>query len=557
MLLALVGAGAPGVVVVDGNGVLVTVLPASQVLGLVLPGYLRGQPGLARTWDEAHADRFASVTQARTVREGLPGRIPAPLSVDPDDTVIEIALSMVDAHAPLVVVVEAGRPVGAISVRHLINDSAVGLRASMTGWFAVAVFAAVYVLLATERVHRVAAALGGAAVVLVTGVMTTDDAFFSRETGVAWDVLALLLAMMVIVGVLRPTGVFEFLAIWAVKRGRGRPYPVLVLLLLVTAITSAFLDNVTTVVLIAPVTLLVCERIGLRAAPVLVAEVLASNIGGAATLVGDPPNIIIASRADLSFNDFLVHMAPIIIVILVVYLLAARWLFRAALAGSTGAAEAVEDLDERAAIQDATLLRRSLLVLALVIVGFVAHGALHTEPAVVAMGGAALLVLISRAPPSTYLEAVEWETLAFFAGIFIVIGALVKAGVIDSLADKVISRTGGNVAATLVVVLVASAVISAFVDNIPYVVAMTPLVAQLVIETPALGVDGGVWWALALGADLGGNATAVGASANIVVIGLARQYGHPISFWEFARYGIPVAMGSILISLPYVLLRYA
>ncbi len=427
----------------------------------------------------------------------------------------------------------------------------------MTAWFVVAVFVGVYFLLATERVHRVAAALGGAVIVLITGVVSTDDAFFSRETGVAWDVLALLLGMMVIVGVLRPTGVFEYLAIWAVKRGRGQPYRVLVLLLLVTAVTSAVLDNVTTVVLMAPVTLLVCDRIGMKAAPVLIAEVLASNIGGAATLVGDPPNIIIASRAGLTFNDFLVHMGPIIVVILICFVVLSRWLFRSALSTATGTTEDLDELDEKAAISDPVLLRRSLVILGLVMVGFVGHGIFHTEPAVIAISGAALMVLISRAAPASYLEAVEWETLAFFAGIFIVIGALVKAGVIDTLADGVVKATGGNVAATLVTVLIASAVISAFVDNIPYVVAMTPLISELIAQTPALAANDGVWWSLALGADLGGNATAVGASANIVVIGLARQYGYPITFREFAKYGIPVALVSVLMCIPYVLLRYA
>ncbi len=427
----------------------------------------------------------------------------------------------------------------------------------MTAWFAAAIFVAVYILLATEKVHRVAAALGGAAIVLVAGIVTTDDALFSRETGIAWDVLLLLLAMMVIVGVLRPTGVFEYLAIWAVKRGRGRPYPVLVLLMIVTAVTSAFLDNVTTVVLIAPVTLLVCDRIGMRPAPVLIAEVLASNIGGAATLVGDPPNIIIASKADLSFNDFLVHMGPIVLLILIGYVLLTRWLFRSALADATGAGDQLDDLDQRAAITDGPLLVRCLVVLGLVMVGFVLHSALHLEPAVVAMAGAALMVLLSKAGPASYLKAVEWETLAFFAGIFIVIGALVKTGVIDTLADAVVETTDGNVAATLVVVLVASAIISALVDNIPYVVAMSPLVAELIAQTPALAANDGVWWSLALGADLGGNATVVGASANIVVVGLARQYGHPISFKEFAKFGIPVAFFSVLICVPYVLLRYA
>jgi Na+/H+ antiporter NhaD/arsenite permease-like protein len=404
----------------------------------------------------------------------------------------------------------------------------------------------------------VAAALGGAVVVLATGVVNTQDAFFSEETGVAWDVLALLLGMMVIVGIIRQTGIFEYLAIWAVKRSRGRRLPALLLLMVITAVASAFLDNVTTVVLLTPVTLLVCERLAMPPVPVLIAEVLASNIGGAATLIGDPPNIIIASRSGLTFNDFLAHMLPIVVVVLAVLLLSSRWLFRAALDGDgDGSAAEVMTLDEREAITDAPLLRRSLLVLTLVLAGFVLNGVINLQPAIVALAGAALLVLLSRARPESYLEAVEWETLAFFAGIFVLVGALVKTGVIDRLAEHVASATGGNVALALVVMLVASAVISAFVDNIPYVAAMTPVVSSLIAANPALGHDGALWWALALGGDLGGNATAVGASANIVVIGLARQYGHPISFGQFARYGVPVAAASVVLCVPYLLLRYA
>jgi len=364
--------------------------------------------------------------------------------------------------------------------------------------------------------------------------------------------------MMVIVGILRQTRIFEYLAIWAVRRSRGNRFRVLVLLLVCTAVASAFLDNVTTVVLLAPVTLLVCDRTGMLPAPVLVAEVLASNIGGAATLIGDPPNIIIASRSGLTFNDFLVHMLPIVVVVFVVFLVASRWLFGRSLGGGSEASVAdVMALAEREAITDAPLLWRSLLVLAMVLAGFVLHGVIHTEPAIVALSGAGLLVLISRARPETYLDAVEWETLAFFAGIFVLVGALAKTGVIDRLAQHVAAATGGNVAVPLVVMLVASAVISAFVDNIPYVAAMTPVVSSLIAANPALGQDGALWWALALGGDPGGNGTAVGASANIVVIGLARQYGHPISFGQFARSGPPVAVGSVALCVPYLLLRYA
>lgn len=426
----------------------------------------------------------------------------------------------------------------------------------MSGWLAVAVFVGVYVLLATERVHRVVAALGGAVAVLAAGLISTEDAFFSRETGIAWDVLALLLGMMVIVGIVRQTGLFDYLAIWAVKRARGRPYPALVLLLVITAIASAFLDNVTTVVLMAPVTLLVCDRLGLPPVPFLIAEALASNIGGTATLVGDPPNIIIASRAGLSFADFLVHLAPIVVVILVLFLVAIRWQARSALVGDGTGPEALLALNEREAITDLPLLRRSLLVLGGVLGGFVLHGWLHLEPAVVALLGAAVLAAVSRVEPGNYLATVEWETLAFFAGIFVVVGALVKTGVVDRLAVAVADATGDDMRSALTVVLLASAALSAFVDNIPYVAAMAPVVGQLT-ASPTLGANDGLWWALALGADLGGNATAIGASANIIVIGLARQYGHRITFWGFARLGAPVAVLSVLLCLPYLLLRYA
>jgi len=427
----------------------------------------------------------------------------------------------------------------------------------VSAWVAAAIFVGVYVLLATERVHRVAAAIGGAIVVLAGGLVTTEDAFYSVETGIAWDVLALLLGMMIIVGIIKQTGVFEYVAIWSVKRARGRPYQVLVLLLVITAVASAFLDNVTTVVLMAPVTLLVCDRLGLPGAPFLIAEALASNIGGTATLVGDPPNIVIASRAELTFTDFLVNLAPLVVVLLAGMLVAARWQFRDALVGDPARAADVMALDEREAVTDRGLLLRSGIVLGAVLVGFVLHGVLHLEPAVVALTGAGVLAAISRTDPADYLPAVEWETLAFFAGIFVVVGSLVKTGAIGTLASAIADVTGDSMPSALTVVLGMSAVLSAFVDNIPYVAAMSPVVAELSASNPALGGNDGLWWALALGADLGGNATAIGASANIVVIGLARQYGIRISFWGFARYGLPLAAASVLASLPYLLLRYA
>jgi len=420
----------------------------------------------------------------------------------------------------------------------------------------VAGFVGAYILIATERIHRVAAALGGAAFMVLLGVVDAETAFFSEETGVDWNVIFLLLGMMIIVSVLKQTGVFDFMAIWAAKRARGKPYPVMVLLVLITAVASALLDNVTTVLLIAPVTLLLCERLGVPPVPFLVAEVLASNIGGTATLIGDPPNIIIASRADLSFNDFLVNLAPIVLILLVVFVLMCRVLFRSAFGYDEERVAAVMALDEREVIRDKGLLIRSLVVLAGVLVGFLAHSALHLEPSIIALLGAGVLVAVAKIEPEDYLAEVEWPTLVFFMGLFVMVGALVEVGVIEELGEQVTEAVGDDYFLAATVLLWGSALLSGIVDNIPYVATMTPLVQDLVDGGGGSTQANALWWALALGADLGGNATAVGASANVVVLGIAARNGHPISFWQFTRYGLVVAFVTIAIAWPYLYLRY-
>jgi len=421
-------------------------------------------------------------------------------------------------------------------------------------WSAVAVFVAAYLLIASERIHRVAAALGGAAAMVVIGATDSDAAFFSPESGVDWNVIFLLLGMMIIVGVLRQTGLFEFLAIWAAKRGKGHPFRVMTLLVLITAVASAALDNVTTVLLVAPVTLLVCERLGVPPVPFLVAEVMASNIGGTATLIGDPPNIIISSRAHLTFNDFIVHLAPIVVLLTAVLVVLCRFLLARDLTYDPERARLVMALEEREAIHDPQLLRRALAVLALVFAGFVLHSVIHIEPALVALLGAGLAVLVSRMGPQHYLAEVEWETLVFFMGLFVMVGGLVEVGVIEQLGQAVVDGVGDRFLLAATVLLFGSAVLSGIVDNIPFVTTMTPLVADLVDAGGAQAH--GLWWALALGADLGGNATAVGASANVVVLGIARRSGHPISFWEFTRYGIVVTAVTVTLCWPYLWLRY-
>ncbi|MBN9742922.1 hypothetical protein DMP23_17760 [Amycolatopsis sp. A1MSW2902] len=426
----------------------------------------------------------------------------------------------------------------------------------MSTVIAVVVFVVAYVFIATEKIPKMTAALAGAGVVLATGVSGSADAFFSEDTGVDWNVLFLLLGMMIIVGILRRTGVFEFVAIWAAKRAKGSPLRIMLLLVLITAVASAFLDNVTTVLLIAPVTLLVCDRLDISPVPFLIAEVLASNIGGTATLIGDPPNIIIGSRAGLSFNDFLLNLTPIVAIELVVLGLVLPWLFRGSFSVDPQRVADVMALKEREAIRDPKLLLKSGVVLLLVFAGFVLHSVVHLDPSVVALLGAGLLVLVSGTQPKQYLDGVEWETLLFFAGLFIMIGALVKTGVIDWLARLAAEATGGNALLAVFLILGVSALLSGVIDNIPYVATMSPLVLVLTHDIPDPAHSEALWWSLALGADFGGNMTAVGASANVVVLGLAARAGAPISFWEFTKKGAIVTVLTVLAAAPYLWLRY-
>ncbi len=426
----------------------------------------------------------------------------------------------------------------------------------MTTWLVVAAFAAAYVLIATERIHRVAAALTGAAAMVLLGVVDAHTAFFSEETGVDWNVIFLLLGMMIIVSVIKQTGVFEYLAIWSAKRARGRPFAVMVMLVVITAVASALLDNVTTVLLIAPVTLLVCDRLGVPPIPFLLAEAMASNIGGTATLIGDPPNIIIASKSGLSFNDFLINLAPVVVVLLAVFILMCRVMFRSAFVYDEARVADVMELDEREVISDKRLLIQCGVVLALVMIGFIGHAAFHLQPSIVALLGAGALVAVSRTEPKEFLEDVEWPTLVFFMGLFIMVGALVEVGVMDDIGTWLADSVGDRYLLAGTGLIWGSAALSGLVDNIPYVATMSPIVNDLVLAGGGSEQANALWWALALGADLGGNATAVGASANVVIIGIAARNGHKISFWHFTKYGIVVTVVTITISWIYFWLRY-
>ncbi len=426
----------------------------------------------------------------------------------------------------------------------------------MSAVAAIVIFTIAFVLIATEKVHRVAVALFAAGMMALLGLVPGKDVFFSEHAGIDWNVIFLLLGMMIIVGVIKQTGVFEFLAIWAAKRSGGRPYKLLVLLMVITAVASPFLDNVTTIMLVAPVTVLVCRKLGIPAAPYLIAEALASNIGGAATLIGDPPNIIIGSRAGLTFNDFVVHMAPIVVILFILFVLLAWVMFRKRFEYHPERVAEVMALDERASITDRKLLVRCLSVLALVVTGFALHAVIHVEPAIIALLGAGLMVLVSRVDTAEYLQEVEWSTLVFFMGLFVMVGGLVETGVIHRIGTWATGQVGDDYFLAATGLLFGSAVLGAFFDNIPYVATMAPIVEDIVATTPDPATGQSLWWAFALGADFGGNGTAVAASANVVVLGIAARAGEPISFWQFTRYGIVTTVMTTVIAWGYVWLRY-
>lgn len=425
----------------------------------------------------------------------------------------------------------------------------------MLALLAVSVFLIAYALIASERVNRVAVSLGGAAVMLIIGATDAEHVFYNEHTGIDWNVIFLLFGMMIIVGFIHKTGVFEYLAIASIKAAGGHPQRSLAMLVVLTAIASALLDNVTTIMLVVPMTLVIAHHLKVSPMPFLLSEVFASNIGGAATLVGDPPNIIIASRAGLSFNDFLVHLLPLAVLSLAIILPLLQFLFRRELKNTAADRAAIAELNAKKYIKDPALLRKSGIVLTIVLVGFITHSVTHFEPSIVALLGAGALAATGGAKPSEYLRDIEWGTLLFFAGLFIMVGSLVQVGALATLSDALRDLVGGSESAATLGLLGSSAVLSAIVDNIPYVVSMSPVVADLA-ESFGQGRHDGLWWALAIGADFGGNATIIGASANVVAVGLAAKAGHHISFLRFLRYGVPVTAVSVIIGALYTSVRY-
>ncbi|MER2582154.1 MAG: ArsB/NhaD family transporter [Candidatus Competibacter sp.] len=428
-------------------------------------------------------------------------------------------------------------------------------------WLAAILFVITYGVVMSEKVNRAVVALVAAGLMIILGILNQEAAI----RGIDFNTIGLLIGMMVIVAITRQSGIFQFLAIWAAKKVDARPWGILVMISLVTAVTSAFLDNVTTVLLVVPVTLLITEELKVKPYPYLFAMIFASNIGGTATLIGDPPNIMIGSATGLTFNDFAYHLTPAILVVLAVTLIPIYFIWGRHLKATPEDRQRVMQFNEFEAITNWRLLKQCLTVISLVVAGFVFAHSLKLEAATVAMTGAAVLLLLAnfgKGPDDQskhVLEAfneVEWITIFFFVGLFIVVHGVDSTGLLKLLAEKMVAMTGGNLTATAMIILWSSAILSAIIDNIPFVATMIPLIKAM---APTFGGEHGLlplWWALSLGACLGGNGTLVGASANLVVAGFAERAGQPIRFLQYTLVAFPIMLLSILISTFYLYWRY-
>lgn len=416
--------------------------------------------------------------------------------------------------------------------------------------FAIAVFVLVMALIVSEKIHRSAVALAGGIILILSGIISFDQGIEAIDFGT----LGVLLGMMLFVAAVKDSGLFEYMAIKSAKIAKGDPWRIMIAFMIITAVLSAFLDNVTTVLLVGPMTITICQMLKVNPVPFLITEILASNIGGTATLIGDPPNIMIGSAAHFSFLDFLWMDAPVVVVIMAVTIFCFRFIYGKKLTVTEEAKAEILTLDEKKAIKDVKLFKKSLVMIFFVVIGFMLHGAIGLESSEVALAAGILMVLISGTSVESAIHHVEWPTLLFFIGLFVVVGALEATGVITMLANVIIGATAGKLILTMLVILWISAILSAILDNIPFVATMIPLV--LTMEASGIDVTP-LWWAISLGACLGGNGTLIGASANVVLSGISNRQGYPITFLGFLKIGMPMMFLSIIISSCYLLLRFA
>lgn len=415
--------------------------------------------------------------------------------------------------------------------------------------FAVAIFIIVMAVIISEKLHRATVALAGGVIMILTGIISFEEGVDAID----FNTLGILLGMMLLVGVIKESGLFEYMAIKAAKLAKGDPWKIMAMFMIITAAFSAFLDNVTTVLLVGPMTISICRMIKVNPVPYLITQIMASNIGGTATLIGDPPNIMIGSAAGFSFLDFVLMDAPAVVIIMIVMLLMFRFIYGRKLTVSEEDRAEILKLDEKNSIRDAALFKKSIVMIILVVLAFIFHNFIGLESCEVALTAGIIMVLIGKVDFEDAVHSVEWSTMLFFIGLFMVVGGMEATGVITIFANLIMEATHGNIIVMMLVILWVSALLSAILDNIPFVAAMIPLV--LAMESNGIDVTP-LWWAISLGACLGGNGTLIGASANVVLSGISNKNGYPITFVQFLKIGMPVMLISVVISTIYLLLRF-
>ena len=412
---------------------------------------------------------------------------------------------------------------------------------------AIVIFLVTMAAIMTEKLHRTVAAVAGALLLILTGVLSVESGF----SYVDLNTLGVLIGMMLFVAVVKNSGIFEYIAIKAAKIAKGRPWPLMVLFALITAVLSAFLDNVTTVLLIGPMTLAITSMLRINPIPFFMTQIMASNIGGTATLIGDPPNIMIGSAAGLSFTDFITNTGVAVLFVLAATIVCFYFIYGRKLHVEPEAMDSILQLDENKAIKDRSLLIKSVVMILLVVFGFVFHSQLHLESCTIALTAAAVMLLIGRQDVEEIVAGVEWTTILFFTGLFIVVGGLQETGVIQILANGLMDLTEGHMTLTILLILWVSAIVSSFLDNIPFVATLIPLI--LTMQSSGVDVTP-LWWAVSLGACLGG--TLIGASANVVLSGISNRHGFPITFASYFKVGFPLMLVSVAISTVFLLLRF-
>ena len=414
---------------------------------------------------------------------------------------------------------------------------------------AVAIFVAVIGVIVSEKLHRAACALIGAMLLILIGILEPKEALGFID----FNTIGVLIGMMMFVAVVKNSGIFEFLAIKSAKIAKGNPWRIMIAFMIITAVLSAFLDNVTTVLLIGPMTFSICQKLELNPVPYLMTQIMASNLGGTATLIGDPPNIMIGSAADISFAKFVVYDGPIVAISMVAAILMFRFIYGRGLSVSPEKMELIMQMDENEQIRDKVLFIKSVIMIFLVALAFILHDALGLKTSIIALSCAALMIMIGRQDVEETVHDVEWPTIVFFAFLFIVVGGLEKVGIIKAIADLMVETTGTHYVILMLVILWVSALCSAILDNIPFVATLIPLIMTMEAE----GIDvWPLWWAVSIGACFGGNGTLIGASANVVLTGIAGRRGYPITFIDFLKIGMPVMLMSVVLATGYLLVLF-